>query len=79
MQSSKKICAKNFPKRQIKRDDSALRETVEKILNHLDNNEPHLDLPLDISVDRVSTSGLGEAARDSVRSNSFVRRRGESR
>ena len=37
-----------FPQAQIKRDDSALREQVQKILNHLDNNEPRLDLPLDI-------------------------------
>jgi AraC family transcriptional regulator, regulatory protein of adaptative response / methylated-DNA-[protein]-cysteine methyltransferase len=37
-----------FPRAQIKRDDSALREHVQKILNHLDNNEPRLDLPLDI-------------------------------
>jgi AraC family transcriptional regulator of adaptative response/methylated-DNA-[protein]-cysteine methyltransferase len=37
-----------FPQAQIGRDDSALREPVEKILNHLDKNEPSLDLPLDI-------------------------------
>ena len=37
-----------FPNAEIKRDDSALREQVQKILNHLDNNEPRLDLPLDI-------------------------------
>lgn len=37
-----------FPQAQIKRDDSALREQVQKILNHLDNTEPRLDLPLDI-------------------------------
>ena len=37
-----------FPQAQIKRDDSGLRETVEKILDHLDNSEPRLDLPLDI-------------------------------
>ena len=37
-----------FPHAQITHEDSALRETVEKILNHLDNNEPRLDLPLDI-------------------------------
>lgn len=37
-----------FPHAQITREDSALRETVEKILNHLDKNEPRLDLPLDI-------------------------------
>jgi AraC family transcriptional regulator, regulatory protein of adaptative response / methylated-DNA-[protein]-cysteine methyltransferase len=37
-----------FSHAQIKRDDSALREPVEKILNHLDTNEPRLDLPLDI-------------------------------
>jgi AraC family transcriptional regulator of adaptative response/methylated-DNA-[protein]-cysteine methyltransferase len=36
------------PHAQITREDSALRETVEKILNHLDQNEPRLDLPLDI-------------------------------
>ena len=37
-----------FPHAQITRDDSALREPVEKILNHLDKNEQRLDLPLDI-------------------------------
>jgi AraC family transcriptional regulator, regulatory protein of adaptative response / methylated-DNA-[protein]-cysteine methyltransferase len=37
-----------FPQAQIKRDDSALKEQVQKILNHLENNEPRLDLPLDI-------------------------------
>ena len=37
-----------FPQAQIKRDDSLLREPVQKILNHLDHNEPHLELPLDI-------------------------------
>ena len=37
-----------FPHAEIKRDDSALREHVHKILNHLDNNETRLDLPLDI-------------------------------
>jgi AraC family transcriptional regulator of adaptative response/methylated-DNA-[protein]-cysteine methyltransferase len=37
-----------FPHANIKRDDSALREQVQKILSHLDNNEPRLDLPLDI-------------------------------
>src|SRR6185437_11058176 len=37
-----------YPYAQITRDDSALREPVEKILNHLDNNESRLDLPLDI-------------------------------
>jgi AraC family transcriptional regulator, regulatory protein of adaptative response / methylated-DNA-[protein]-cysteine methyltransferase len=37
-----------FPNAELKRDDSALRESVQKILNHLEKNEPHLDLPLDI-------------------------------
>ena len=37
-----------FPQAEIKRADAALRETVQKILNHLDHNEPHLDLPLDV-------------------------------
>lgn len=37
-----------FPQAQIMRDDSGLREQVQKILNHLDRNEPRLDLPLDI-------------------------------
>ena len=37
-----------FPHAQIKRDDEGLRKPVEKILNHLENNERHLDLPLDI-------------------------------
>ena len=37
-----------FPNAQLKRDDAALRESVQKILNHLDKYEPRLDLPLDI-------------------------------
>src|SRR6185437_11874103 len=37
-----------FPHAQIEHNDSALREPVAKILNHLDKNEPRLDLPLDI-------------------------------
>lgn len=37
-----------FPAATIRRDDSALREPVKKILNHLANKEPQLDLPLDI-------------------------------
>lgn len=37
-----------FPNAQLTRDDSALRESVQKILNHLERNEPRLDLPLDI-------------------------------
>jgi AraC family transcriptional regulator, regulatory protein of adaptative response / methylated-DNA-[protein]-cysteine methyltransferase len=37
-----------FPQAQIKRADSALRESVQKILNHLDKNELRIDLPLDI-------------------------------
>jgi AraC family transcriptional regulator, regulatory protein of adaptative response / methylated-DNA-[protein]-cysteine methyltransferase len=37
-----------FPAATIRRNDSALREPVKKILNHLDRKEPQLDLPLDI-------------------------------
>lgn len=37
-----------FPHADITRDDSALRDTVKKILNHLDRNDSRLDLPLDI-------------------------------
>lgn len=37
-----------FPQADIKRADSALREPVQKILNHLNKSEPRLDLPLDI-------------------------------
>ena len=37
-----------FPHAQINRDDELLRDTVQKVLNHLDNNEPRLELPLDI-------------------------------
>ena len=37
-----------FPHAEIKRDDSALRDTVQKILNHLDQHDSRLDLPLDI-------------------------------
>lgn len=37
-----------FPAARIQRSDSALRKPVQKILNHLANKEPRLDLPLDI-------------------------------
>jgi AraC family transcriptional regulator of adaptative response/methylated-DNA-[protein]-cysteine methyltransferase len=37
-----------FPAATIRRNDSALREPVKKILNHLNSKEPQLDLPLDI-------------------------------
>jgi AraC family transcriptional regulator, regulatory protein of adaptative response / methylated-DNA-[protein]-cysteine methyltransferase len=37
-----------FPAATIRRDDSALREPVKKILNYLTNKEPQLNLPLDI-------------------------------
>lgn len=37
-----------FPEATIERADKNLRSTVQKILSHLTNNEPHLDLPLDI-------------------------------
>jgi AraC family transcriptional regulator of adaptative response/methylated-DNA-[protein]-cysteine methyltransferase len=37
-----------FPAANIRRSDSALREPVQKILRHLTNKEPRLDLPLDI-------------------------------
>jgi AraC family transcriptional regulator of adaptative response/methylated-DNA-[protein]-cysteine methyltransferase len=37
-----------FPEATIERADRVLRPTVEKVLAHLTNNEPHLDLPLDI-------------------------------
>ena len=37
-----------FPAATIRRDDSALREPVNKVLDHLTNREPQLDLPLDI-------------------------------
>ena len=43
-----KSLAEEFPHAEIKRDDSALRESVQKILNHLEKNEPRLDLPLDV-------------------------------
>lgn len=37
-----------FPAATIRRDDKALREPVQKIMNHLTNKQPRLDLPLDI-------------------------------
>jgi len=37
-----------FPAANIQRSDSALREPVQKILSHLTDKEPRLDLPLDI-------------------------------
>ena len=40
--------SEEFPHANIKRADSVLRDSVQKILKHLDNNEPRLDLPLDI-------------------------------
>jgi len=37
-----------FPHAQVNQNDAFLREPVQKILNHLDQNESQLDLPLDI-------------------------------
>jgi AraC family transcriptional regulator of adaptative response/methylated-DNA-[protein]-cysteine methyltransferase len=37
-----------FPEAKINRDDSALRETVRTLLNHLTRKQPAMDLPLDI-------------------------------
>ena len=37
-----------FPAAHVKRNDAALREPVQKILSHLTDKEPRLDLPLDI-------------------------------
>src|ERR1044072_5774502 len=37
-----------FPSATIARDYARLQETVTKVLRHLTQNEPHLDLPLDI-------------------------------
>ena len=37
-----------FPAATIERDDKSLQETVKKVLQHLTDREPHLDLPLDI-------------------------------
>jgi AraC family transcriptional regulator of adaptative response/methylated-DNA-[protein]-cysteine methyltransferase len=37
-----------FPAATIERDDASLQETVKQVLSHLTDNEPHLDLPLDI-------------------------------
>jgi AraC family transcriptional regulator of adaptative response/methylated-DNA-[protein]-cysteine methyltransferase len=37
-----------FPEATIERADAKLRTSVQTILNHLNNHEPHLDLPLDI-------------------------------
>jgi AraC family transcriptional regulator, regulatory protein of adaptative response / methylated-DNA-[protein]-cysteine methyltransferase len=37
-----------FPAATIHRDDAGLREPVKKVLNHLTNKKPQLDLPLDI-------------------------------
>jgi AraC family transcriptional regulator of adaptative response/methylated-DNA-[protein]-cysteine methyltransferase len=37
-----------FSEATIQRADASLRKTVHQILNHLTNNEPHLDLPLDV-------------------------------
>jgi AraC family transcriptional regulator of adaptative response/methylated-DNA-[protein]-cysteine methyltransferase len=37
-----------FPAATVQRADASLHEPVQKILNHLTNSEPHLDLPLDI-------------------------------
>jgi AraC family transcriptional regulator of adaptative response/methylated-DNA-[protein]-cysteine methyltransferase len=37
-----------FPAATIQRAGESLHEPVQKILNHLTTNEPHLDLPLDV-------------------------------
>jgi AraC family transcriptional regulator of adaptative response/methylated-DNA-[protein]-cysteine methyltransferase len=37
-----------FSEAEIQRDDAALRDWAEAILRHLDGQQPHLDLPLDV-------------------------------
>ncbi|HEX6284903.1 MAG TPA: bifunctional DNA-binding transcriptional regulator/O6-methylguanine-DNA methyltransferase Ada, partial [Pyrinomonadaceae bacterium] len=37
-----------FPEAAIQRADASLGETVQQVLDHLTNNKPHLDLPLDV-------------------------------
>ena len=66
-----------FPQAQIKRADSALHEPVQKILNHLDNNEPHLDLPLDIRATAFQRQVWEKFVRF-LTENSFLRRGGQS-
>ena len=37
-----------FPAATIQRDDAGLQETVTKVLSHLSDDQPHLNLPLDV-------------------------------
>ena len=37
-----------FPAATIERDDASLRKTVANVLSHLNQNEPHVELPLDV-------------------------------
>lgn len=40
--------AREFPKAAIQRDDSMLKNWAVTLVKHLDGQEPHLDLPLDV-------------------------------
>jgi AraC family transcriptional regulator of adaptative response/methylated-DNA-[protein]-cysteine methyltransferase len=40
--------ADEFPRATVTRDDDGLGAVVRAVLDHLDGNEPHLDLPLDV-------------------------------
>ena len=64
-----------FPAAEVRRDDEALRESVEQILAHLDGRRPHLDLPLDVQAtafQRIVWQKLQEIPYGSTRSYSDV-------
>jgi AraC family transcriptional regulator of adaptative response/methylated-DNA-[protein]-cysteine methyltransferase len=47
-QELEKNLREEFPAAEIQRADSALAETVKRVVSYLSNKEPHVDLPLDI-------------------------------
>lgn len=52
-----------FPKAEIVRDDEALKQAVQTVVNYLNGWQPHIDLPLDIRVTAFQQRVLDELKR----------------
>ncbi|MDQ7027409.1 MAG: bifunctional DNA-binding transcriptional regulator/O6-methylguanine-DNA methyltransferase Ada [Anaerolineae bacterium] len=54
---------KEFPQAEIVRDDDALKQAVQSVVNYLKGWQPHIDLPLDIRVTAFQQRVLDELKR----------------
>ena len=66
-----------FPQASDQSRRRSVARSGQKILDHLDNNEPSLDLPLDIRATAFQRQ-VWEKLSDPLRSNGFVRRGSQS-